>query len=195
TGTVCRVDGSFGVRCRDLEDELQRPLSHEQTVVSIRSYERFLDIGRSRFTGGDYIGAISYYTQAIQLNDSAPQAYSLRGTALLSSQQPREAIFDYTRALELSDGVREADAANLVGRAMSHSQMGQMREAIVDASQAISINPDFATAYILRGNAQHQLENIAAACQDWTQAANLYWQFEQFDRYTNVAKSIQTARC
>ncbi|MEM8716025.1 MAG: tetratricopeptide repeat protein [Cyanobacteria bacterium P01_G01_bin.4] len=195
TGTVCRVDGNFGVRCRDLEDELRQPPANEQTVVSISSYERFLDIGRSRFTGGDYIGAIAYYTQAIELNDSAPQAYSLRGTALLSSQQPHEAISDYTRALELSNGVREADAANFVGRAMSHSQVGQMHEAIVDASQAISINPDFAAAYLLRGNAQHQLEDTVAACQDWNQAANLYWKLEQFERYTNVTQSIQTARC
>lgn len=195
TGTVCRVDGEFGVRCRDLEDELRQPPANEQTVVSISSYERFLDIGRSRFTGGDYIGAIAYYTQAIELNNSAPQAYALRGTAHLSSEQPHAAISDYTRALELSGGAQDTDAANFVGRAMSHSQVGQMHEAIVDATQALSINPDFAAAYLLRGNAQHQLEDTAAACQDWSRAANLYWQLEQFDRYTSVANSIQTARC
>ena len=195
TGTVCRVDEEFGVRCRDLEGELQQSPATEQTVISASSYERFLDIGRSRYTGGDYVGAIAYYTQAIELNGSAPQAYSLRGTAHLSSQQPHEAISDYTRALELSTGASQADAANYVGRGVSHSQVGQMLEAVVDATQAISINPNFAAAYLLRGNAHHQLENRTGACQDWNQAANLYWQLEQFDRYTDVAKSIQTARC
>lgn len=195
TGAVCRVDGEFGVRCRDLEDELRQPPANEQTVVSISSYDRFLDIGRSRFTGGDYVGAISYYTQAIELNRNAPQAYALRGTAHLSSQQPHEAISDYTRALELSNGAAEADAANFVGRAMSHSQVGQMHEAIVDATQAISISPSFASAYLLRGNAHYQLDDRAGACQDWSRAANLYWQLEQFDRHSDVSKSIQTARC
>ncbi|MGK7910891.1 MAG: tetratricopeptide repeat protein [Synechococcus sp.] len=195
TGTVCRVDGEFGVRCRDLEDELREPPANQRTVISISSYERFLDIGRSRFTGGDYVGAISYYTQAIQLDDSAPQAFSLRGTAHLSSQQPHAAISDYTRALELSNGIANTDAANFVGRAMSHLQVGQLHEAIGDASHAISINPDFAAAYLLRGNAHHQLENTAGACQDWSQAANLYWQLEQRDRYSDVAESIQKARC
>ena len=195
TGVVCRVDGEFGVRCRDLEAELQPPPSNEETIVSISSYERFLEIGRARYTGGDYVGAIAYYTQAIALNEGAPQAYSLRGTAHLSSRHPHEAISDYTRALELSTGGSQADAANYVGRGMSHAQVGQMLEAVVDATQAISINPNFAAAYLLRGNAHHQLEDSTGACQDWNQAANLYWQLEQFDRYTDVAKSIQTARC
>ena len=195
TGTVCRVDEKFGVRCRDLEEELQEPPADEQTVISLSSYDRFIEIGRSRFTDGDTTGAIAYYTQAISLNSRDPQAFSLRATAHLSSQQPHEAISDYTRALELSTGIPEADAANYVGRGMSHSQVGSMHEAVIDATQAISINPHFAAAYLLRGNAQHYLENTAGACQDWNQAANLYWAAEQFNRYTDVVNSIQSARC
>ena len=83
TGTVCRVDEKFGVRCRDLEEELQEPPADEQTVISLSSYDRFIEIGRSRFTDGDTTGAIAYYTQAIALNSRDPQAFSLRGTAHL----------------------------------------------------------------------------------------------------------------
>ena len=195
SGPVCRVDEEFGVRCRDLESKLSPPASNGQALASFSSYDRFVEIGRDRYNGGDMQGAISFYTQAIALNGNNPQAFGLRGTAHLSSHQPHEAILDYTRALELGAGGSIADAANYVGRGMSHSQLGQLQEAVVDATQAIAIHPSFAAAYLLRGNAKNHLHDSRGACADWQQAANLYWEREQFSRYTEVLESFRTSNC
>ena len=196
TGAVCRVDKEFGVRCRDWAPETPESGTNERAMASSSSsYDRLVDIGRDRYNGGDFQGAIAYYTQAISLNSNTPQAFSLRGTAHLSSQQPQAAITDYTRALELSTTASVADAANYVGRGMGHAQMGQLNEAVIDATQAISIHPSFAAAYFLRGNARHQLQDTRGACTDWQQAANLYWEVQQFQRYTKVVESVRAARC
>ncbi|MGK7909518.1 MAG: tetratricopeptide repeat protein [Synechococcus sp.] len=195
TGTVCRVDEEFGVRCRELEQQLREPLTDSQTLASSSAYDRFLDIGRSRFSAGDIQGAIAYYTQAITLDGNNPQGFSLRGTAHLTSQSPHEAISDYTQALELSSGPSLVDAANYVGRGMSHSQLGLQNEAVFDATQAIAINPSFAAAYRLRGDARNHLRDKLGACTDWQQAANIYWDLEQFDRYNDVLASLREGHC
>jgi tetratricopeptide (TPR) repeat protein len=48
-----------------------------------------------------------------------------------------------------------------------------LKGAIDDFNQAIQINPNIALAYINRGNARSQLENVKEAMEDYNQALRL----------------------
>ena len=57
------------------------------------------------------------------------------------------------------------------------------------------LDPSFAAAYSLRGQAKGTLEDIPGACEDWQVAANLYWDAQQFDRYSDTLEYIRVGNC
>ncbi|WP_017324031.1 tetratricopeptide repeat protein [Synechococcus sp. PCC 7336] len=194
-GPICQVDREFGLRCQPLRrpSRLQERSTYSATLSSDR--DRLLDIGRQRFDAGDIQGAIAFYTQAIDRDSRSAEAFALRATAYLSSDNPQQAVRDYSQAIAVGTGDPLTDAANYVGRSFAHSRLGQAREAIADATQAISLHPSFAAAYALRGNARISLQDSSGACADWQQAAHLYWQRQEFDRYSGTLTQIRSVPC
>ena len=200
---ICQVNTEVGlVYCQRIrqeswtDPEAEAELGRSSSPVAATSdYNRFLSLGRSRFDAGDVRGAIAFYTQAIETNSNLAEGYALRGTAYLSSNNPQQAIADYSLAIELGTGDRSRDAANHLGRGMSHQRAGNTQEAIVDATTAISLNPSFAAAYSLRGQARGSLRDLSGACADWHQAAQLYRSRQESDRYSDTLTYIRASGC
>jgi tetratricopeptide (TPR) repeat protein len=64
-------------------------------------------------------------TRAIELKSDLPDAYSIRGRALLALKRPREAVEDLKKAIGLDPG----DAALHYQLATAYRQLGLSREA------------------------------------------------------------------
>lgn len=67
-----------------------------------KAEEDFLEKGKSKQSIGDYRGAISDYTKAIELDPENAEAYHGRGLAKALLLENRGAISDYTKAIELN---------------------------------------------------------------------------------------------
>ncbi len=58
-------------------------------------------------------------------------------------------------------------------RAAAYLKLEDYAKADADASKAISLNKEYAEAYLNRGHAREMLRQPDAACQDWRRAADL----------------------
>ena len=113
----------------------------------IKAFDRYLETGKPResvYQGrglaraelGQYPGAIEDFTKALELHPtSAVQAY--RGWTHLVVDAPKLALRDFELAIELDPN--NGDAYN--GRGIVRVSLGQHREAIQDAAEALRRGP------------------------------------------------------
>ena len=95
--------------------------------------------GIDKYDIGDYYGAISDYTKAIEINPNLHQAYYNRGWIKSSKLKDYYgAISDYTKALEINPS--DADAYNNRGRAKY--LLGDNKGACKDAKEAASLGDE-----------------------------------------------------
>lgn len=118
---------------------------------------------------GDFDGAISNYTKAIQLNQNVAEAYNDRGNAERAKGELDSAIADYNQALALQTNYANA----YLNRGNVKSQQGDYDGAIADYNQAIEFKPDFAIAYGSRGNTKFIKGDLDGAIADYNKAIEL----------------------
>ena len=106
--------------------------------------------------------ALADFDRVIQLDSTNSLTYFNR--AMLRTQ-----IGDYNRALEDYDRVALYSPNNVLvyyNRAGVHAQLGEIEEAVKDYTQAIKLYPDFANAYIYRGQLRELLRDPKGARSD-----------------------------
>jgi tetratricopeptide (TPR) repeat protein len=161
------------------------------------------DRGVNRYQLGDKQGAISDFTQAINLNPNFAQPYYNRGATRndLGDKQgaindfshfinfyPRNSLAYFNRGIawhELGDKQRAIsdftqviklnpnNVAAYYNRGASRSDLGDKHGAINDFSTVINLNPNFAQAYNNRGLARHNLGDKQGAISDFTQSLRI----------------------
>lgn len=169
----------------------------------------FLDRGILFARRGDFVMAISDFTEAIRLNSNLTAAYILRGRAIFASvstvlivegnfndvrvsstmgrtsaNQARNydlAIEDFTKAIELDP--YNASAYRERGRV--YAQKGDYNSSISDYDRAIQINPNFSAAYNNRGNSHSFKRDYEKAIADFDRAIEINPNFA--DAYYNRA--------
>ncbi|MEI6092725.1 MAG: tetratricopeptide repeat protein [bacterium] len=126
----------------------------------------YVNSGNKKYELGDYAGAISAYTKAIEMEPNSKEAYFNRANAKNRNNpfgganfnyqawelKVLEAAKDYTKAIELDPSF--ADAYN--NRSLMYIQVCSASEELKqsaedDINRAIQINPNFAIAYYNRG--------------------------------------------
>lgn len=112
---------------------------------------------------GRHEEAIPEYDQAINIVPTFIKAYINRGISLFETECPENAINDFTKAAELSDG---SDASCFNWRGRCFSELGNHEQAIIDYSEAIRLNPDSIKGYFNRANAYNELGDSDAALRD-----------------------------
>ena len=133
------------------------------------SAETYLLWGYVKDELGDHIGAISDYTQAIQLKSNYADAYYNRGVAKSNLGQYKAAITDYDMAILL----KPDDALAYNNRGIAKHKQGQYSAAIADYIKAIQLKPDYAEAYSNRGLTKGALGQPIDAIDDCNRAIQL----------------------
>jgi tetratricopeptide (TPR) repeat protein len=132
--------------------------------------KEYFQSGYDKNDKGDYYGAISDFTKAIELNPSKNNlatAYYNRGFSKAKLKDQYGAISDYTRAIEIKPNYPEA----YLNRGLSKARLEDYKAAIVDYNKAIEIKPNYALAYSNRAIAK-ELSGIDG-CADARKAKEL----------------------
>jgi tetratricopeptide (TPR) repeat protein len=75
-------------------------------------------------------------------------------------------------------------------RGISYQEIGDQDKALADASKAISIQPDLAIAYELRGFVYSSANDLQMALTDFQKAAEIYQKQGDTDSYQRVSQTI-----
>lgn len=87
---------------------------------------------------GNFQGAISLYTMALQANPTDVDSYYNRGVAYYDAGNPNAAIADYTQAIALNP--QDEDA--FYNRGLARYDLGDIDGAIADFNATLRINPN-----------------------------------------------------
>ncbi|MHB1425057.1 MAG: tetratricopeptide repeat protein [Gemmataceae bacterium] len=117
---------------------------------------------------GDYARAVAEFTRALQLNADNLFALIDRAAAYSAMKQHEQAIADYSAALEL-----EPNAALHNERGLEHVALGALGAAVADFTEAIALDPDFASSFLLRGNAHADMGDFDKALADFAESIRL----------------------
>jgi len=112
-------------------------------------------------------------------DDRAALAYGGRGRARMRLDDPRGAVADLTRAIEI-DG---DDAGLYVSRGAAHRALGDDSAALADFHRAIERDPGHGRVYLERGMLYARQEEIAKAAEDYQAAADRFCEREAWDDY------------
>ena len=113
----------------------------EKVYAGDNSY--YFDRAFEKGENGDYYGAISDFTKAIEIDPNDSNAYYNRGWNRAKLKDYYGAISDYTKAIEINPQYEEA----YYNRGWSKSKLKDYYEAISDYKKAIEINPKKVKAY------------------------------------------------
>lgn len=121
---------------------------------------------------GDLRAAEDELTAALRLDPKLGAAYNDRGALREGSGRGKEALEDYTRAIELARSSQEA-AAGLANRGMAARRLGRLTEAATDLAKAAALAPDNARFPVLHGEMLLDVGDAAAAEADFGRALAL----------------------
>jgi tetratricopeptide (TPR) repeat protein len=109
----------------------------------------------------EFAFALAYATRAIELDPKLAPAYNLRALAARGAGDPRRALEDFTRALDLAP-VGET----YFQRGATHQMLGQHQLALADFDRAIAIFPDAAPLYFARAESRLAVGDLQGAHAD-----------------------------
>ena len=132
-----------------------------------RSVSDVLADGRRHSETKEYDRAIADYSEYIQLIPNDPFGYLKRGVVRHAAGKHREAISDYTRALELEKAANAGYGAGLhYNRANVYRDLGEYDKAIADYDEAVRIDPKYQHAIVSRGSVRNSKGDYDRAIAD-----------------------------
>ena len=129
--------------------------------------------GISAHNRGDFRGAISAYTQAIEFNPSNAAAFTWRGNAFGSLKEFQNAKADFTRAIQLGS----RDAVTYVGLGIVYFSLREYSNAISVLNEAIRLGGNNAKAYYTRSRCYFALGRNEDAQRDYIFAQKSGYKF------------------
>ena len=116
-------------------------------LISFSSFgqtsSEYFDSGYDKAENGDYYGAISDFTKAIELDPNYAIAYHNRGWSKNKLKDYNGAIADYNKSIELDPNYTNA----YVNRGLAKRKLEDNYGAIADYNKAIELDPNDAIAY------------------------------------------------
>ena len=107
-------------------------------------------------------------TKAIELKPDRAEAYVLRGMAGAGLGKSKEAIADFTRAIEL-----KPEATTFLHRGREHSEANEPAKALADFDRALELDPKARGVYRLRGRELFKAGRVEKSIADFDRFAEL----------------------
>jgi tetratricopeptide (TPR) repeat protein len=150
-------------RARAGLSDLAPAIEDFSAVIRLRpnDSQAYVERGLAYLDLKEYPLSLADCVKALALNPKLAAAYNLRGTLARAQGDPRGALEDFTRAVDLLP-----DLDNYYQRGATYQLMGEYRKALADFTQAIEFSPFSAQAYFARAEAERALGNEEAAKQD-----------------------------
>ncbi|MBT9313616.1 tetratricopeptide repeat protein [Leptothoe kymatousa] len=145
------------------------------------SYQQALDYVER----GEFSTALALLDRVILTNGQHPEAYELRGRIRLKIGNSAGAIADYTKVIQ-----RDPTALAYLARALAYVTTPTPSSAILDAQQALKLDPTLAAAQRLLGKVHRQMGQQHQAMMAYKAATKLY--LAQKDK-TNAADCLAQA--
>ena len=144
--------------------------------------------------------AVSHLERAIELMPSLGTAHYNLGTLLHRQNELARAEAEYHLALKYaSDQHEAAQTHNNLG--VLFNQLGRRDDALVQFTQAITLNPYEQNSFVGRGMIEHDQGKLDAALQDFTQAAQIapsptafYWRGRVLEEKTQPTAAAEAYR-
>ncbi len=143
-----RIDAAIADFTKALE------LRPNDTQAMLERAREYLELKR-------YSAAIDDANRAIAVDSRFAPAYNVRGVAIRKLGDPKKALEDFTRAIELS-----AVTDNYFQRGATYQMLGDHRRALADFDQMIALQPDAAPAYFARAESRLAIGDVRGAEMD-----------------------------
>lgn len=172
-GILLIAKGSKDIGCMDLrkakvlKSEKAKGL-YESNACSGMS-TTFVTSGDSKMGLKDYVGAITDYTSAIQLNSDSIQPYLKRAECNVLLKKYDKALADYNKALK----IKPDTIVILFQRGLAYNAASNWKMAFEDFSAVVRLSPNYYEAYIQRGMACEGMENYRSAMYDYSEAIRI----------------------
>jgi tetratricopeptide (TPR) repeat protein len=170
------------------EDSLEFSLKTRQMIVSRRSPENryhtsyfnffhfntvsaydYYEQGKAFEEIDFFSAAITYYTQAVNLDPNSSELLGIRGRAYLRIPEYDRALEDFTRAVQINPNDAEAYSS----RGLAYAFTGDYDAAIADYDQAVKLGANDSFVYIQRGAVHESNGDIDLAKTDYAKARKL----------------------
>ncbi|MCA9065710.1 MAG: tetratricopeptide repeat protein [Planctomycetaceae bacterium] len=130
----------------------------------------------------EWLNDLNALTKQAARDSANPDSWIVRGRHLMNGAQYGAAVQDFTRALVVNPGNREA----LTSRAVAWLAMGDTEKAIMDCDESLVIEAS-TDAYSVRGDVWLQLNNLDQAIADYEAA-------RRFDEQVASAYDLRAAK-
>ena len=138
---------------------------HAAIELAPRFTEAYYARGLAYAQSGDYDLAVEDFSKAIELNPEFAEAYAIRGIAYVKDAEIEEVLERYHIPVRLN--------AEPSGASEPSSSETLINAAIEDYSTAITLKPDDAAVYVLRGIAYQRHGDFENAIADYNTAITL----------------------
>lgn len=108
-------------------------------------------------------------TPSYLTSEKLAEIYRIRGFAYYLSWEHKQAIKDYSKAIELDKN----NISNYLGRAEVYRDSGKHKKAIKDYSRAIELDPNSSYIYYERGCVYQVLKDYKRAIKDYSRAIEI----------------------
>ena len=130
---------------------------------------KFYNSGVIKYRQGDYIGAISDFDKALQIDPQDLEAIENRGAAKHQLGDYKGAIDDSDKALQINPQL----ATSYSNRGVSKYELKDYQGAIADFNKALEINPLYPNVFLSRGNVKKRLGDYQGAMSDYSKAIEI----------------------
>ncbi|MFA5366970.1 MAG: tetratricopeptide repeat protein [Dehalococcoidia bacterium] len=139
------------------------PADEPDTSLTAQEY---YNLGMETYDGGNYSGAVYYFSQSISLNPDSAFTYVWRGDAYFRLGEMDNALADFNQSIELEPD----NAVFYRSRGIVYYYMGEMETALADFNQSIAVDPEYAHAYYWRAKVYYQSGEMDQALADLDQS-------------------------
>lgn len=145
--------------------DIEQRMSEELKLAEKTAKDaKIAQLSSQAFDEKDAWKAIDLYTQIIEIDSNASQAYSNRGVWKDRMNDINGALLDYNKAIELNPGLTQT----YYYRGLIKRKLNDKISAIQDFDKAINLDPNFAEAYYNRAVSLLDLGKIDKALEDAT---------------------------